>query len=123
MTLRPMSIPASMTIAEARQIMREHTLRHLPVVENGKLVGMLSDRDVHILEACAHIDPTEACVREAMSIPLTVDKNELIDVVADRMAASRCNSAVIVDHGEIRGIFTATDALVALAELVRRATA
>ncbi len=112
-----------MTIADARQIMREQTLRHLPVVEDGKLVGMLSDRDVHILEACAHVDPSDARVREAMSIPMTVEEGEPIDAVADRMAAERCNSAVVIGRGEIRGIFTVTDALVALAELVRRAAA
>lgn len=112
-----------MSIADARHIMREYNLRHLPVVDDGKLVGMLSDRDVYLLEAFARVDPSDARVREAMSMPLIVDENEEIDVVADRMAAQRCNSAVIVDDGEIRGIFTATDALVALAELVRRAAA
>lgn len=112
-----------MSIADARQIMREHTLRHLPVVDDGKLVGMVSDRDVHMLEACAGVDPSDARVCEAMSVPLIVDEDDAIDVVAERMATERCNSAIVVDDGMIRGIFTATDALVALAELVRRAAA
>lgn len=124
MTLGPRVVAPTVTIAQALQIMREHTLRHLPVVDNGKLVGIVSERDLHLLEACARVNPADTQVREAMTQPvLTVYEHAPLDEVADQMVARRCGSVVITEDGTIRGIFTATDALVALAELLRRAAA
>ena len=46
MTKRPVSVTPDMTIDEAMNLMAEHRFRRLPVVEGGKLVGLLSLRDI-----------------------------------------------------------------------------
>ena len=46
MTARPLTINAGDSIIDAAQLMAERKLRHLPVVEDGNLVGMVSMRDV-----------------------------------------------------------------------------
>jgi CBS domain-containing protein len=50
MTANPQTVSPKATVAEAWDLMRELDVRHLPVVEGGALVGMLSDRDL------AHLD-------------------------------------------------------------------
>jgi acetoin utilization protein AcuB len=124
MTTDPHVIGPTMTIAQALQVMRDYKLRHLPVVEDGKLVGLVSDRDLHLVEACAGVNPTEAHVREAMIHPvLQVNHATPLDEVAEQMLGHHAGSVVVADDGRIQGIFTATDALIALAELLKRAAA
>ena len=56
MTLGPHSITSRQTLAEAHQTMRERGVRHLPVVDDGKLVGVVSQRDLYLLETLRGVD-------------------------------------------------------------------
>src|SRR6476659_8002368 len=67
MTKSPHSIGKEQPLDRARALMKEHSLRHLPVLENGKLVGMLSERDVYFLESIAGVDPKTEPVEQGMS--------------------------------------------------------
>ncbi len=101
--------------------MREHDIRHLPVVEERELCGMISDRDVHLFEAIFHCDPHEVHVEEAMSEPpIAVDAETPIDEVVELMGERKLGSVVVKGKAGIRGIFTATDACRALAQILRR---
>ena len=46
MTPSPMTVTPDATVAEAWDLMRESEIRHVPVVDRGALVGMVSDRDL-----------------------------------------------------------------------------
>ena len=50
MTLTPQTIGADQTMDRAHAIMHEYRLRHLPVLAAGRLVGIVSDRDLHMVE-------------------------------------------------------------------------
>ena len=63
MTTTPQTIGLDQTLAFARDLFREHHIRHLPVLEGGKLVGVLSDRDVALIEALPNVDPTTVQAR------------------------------------------------------------
>lgn len=104
------------TLMEALRLMRLHSIRHLPVVDRGTLVGILSQRDIHLLETLGDVDLAHDLVEEAMVKDVyTVEKDEPIDRVATHMADRRIGTAVIA-HGErLLGLFTTTDALRALA--------
>jgi acetoin utilization protein AcuB len=121
MTVGPVVISSGRTIADAHGLMRERGIRHLPVVDDGKLVGMLSQRDLYLVETLKGIDPSAERVREAMSAdPYSVAPDAPIDVVAEAMAARKLGSAVVVDRGAVIGVFTTVDALRALSAIVRR---
>jgi acetoin utilization protein AcuB len=121
MTVGPIVISSARTIADAHALMRERGIRHLPVVDDGKLVGMLSQRDLYLVETLKGIDPSAERVREAMSAdPYAVAPDAPLDVVAETMAARKLGSAVVVDRGAVIGVFTTVDALRALSAIVRR---
>jgi acetoin utilization protein AcuB len=122
MTRTPHTINHDQPLARAHELMRAHHIRHLPVLQDGKLLGLVSIRDLHLIETLRDVDPREVPVEDAMAEePYTVSPEEPLDVVAGIMADHKIGSAVIVDSGEVQGIFTTVDALRALLHLWRNA--
>ncbi len=121
MTITPLVISSRRTVAEARQLMREKNIRHLPVVDDGKLVGIVSQRDLYLLETLEGIDPGNETVGEAMtSDPYAVRPDAPLEEVARTMSEHKYGSAVVVDKGFVIGLFTTVDALRALANILKR---
>jgi acetoin utilization protein AcuB len=78
-------------------------------------VGLLSQRDLHLIETLRDVDPKEVLVEEAMTQDAyTVAPETPLGGVAREMARHKYGSAVIVRGAEVLGIFTTTDALQAL---------
>ena len=67
MTTTPHTVRPDMPLAEAQKLMRDHHIRHLPVLEGGSLRGMLTQRDVHLVETLKDVDPRKVPVEDAMS--------------------------------------------------------
>ncbi len=121
MSVAPVVVASDRTLAEAHRLMRERSIRHLPVVDHGRLVGIVSQRDLYLLETLRGIDPGTDVVAEAMSRePYAVPPDAPIEEVAAAMASSKFGCAVVVDRGAVIGLFTTVDALRALATVVRR---
>jgi acetoin utilization protein AcuB len=115
MTRSVHTIGTKAPLADAHRMMNDHGIRHLPVLEGGRLVGMLSQRDLHLIETLKDVDPKEVRVEEAMSRDCyTVAPEAPLAVVAREMAQHKYGSAVILRGAEVLGIFTTTDALRAL---------
>jgi acetoin utilization protein AcuB len=105
------------TLVVAHRLMREHGIRHLPVLVGDRLIGILSERDLHLIETLRSVDPRTEQVSEAMTEePFTVSPTVSLAHVAQLMFANRYGSAVVVEHGAVVGIFTTMDALRALAD-------
>lgn len=123
MTREPYSINSAENLARAKTLMRMHLIRHLPVVDGDKLVGVLSDRDVAVVEAVPGVDLAHVEVARVMEPALTAWGDEAIDEVSVKMAEQKRDCVVVCGGHGVAGVFTATDALQALADIVRRATA
>lgn len=120
MTRTPHTIGRDQTLTAAHHMMREHRIRHLPVLSGGRLVGLLSERDLALIETLHSVDPDMTIAEEAMTqAPYTVASHTPLDEVAATMAEQRYGSAVVMEHDKIVGVFTTTDALQALVELLR----
>jgi acetoin utilization protein AcuB len=121
MTVGPHVVSIRQTIAQAHQLMREKGVRHLPVMDGAQLVGVVSQRDLYLLETLKGVDPATEPVEEAMtSEPYAVRPETPLEEVAQAMADGKYGSAVVVDKGSVIGVFTTVDALRALASLLRR---
>lgn len=121
MSVSPVVIGSDRTLADAHRVMRERGIRHLPVVDGGRLVGLVSQRDLYLAEALAGVDPATDSVREAMTAePYVVDPGAALEQVATTMAERKLGAALVVDRGSVIGLFTTTDALRALASITSR---
>jgi acetoin utilization protein AcuB len=119
MSTVPHSIGEDQTIEQAHTFMKKYEIRHLPVLRGGSLVGMLTERDLSVIEMLQGVDPHTTPVSEAMSSHVyAVGPEAMLDEVVDEMARRKYGSAVVVQNGKVVGIFTAIDACKALHDLL-----
>lgn len=119
MTTSPYTVGAEQTLAHAHSLLREHKVRHLPVLSGGELVGMLTERDLALVESLKDVDPAKVLVEDAMSTSIfRVSPDAAIDQVVSEMASKKYGSAVVVQNKHVVGIFTTVDVCTAFAELL-----
>lgn len=96
--------------------MKRHKVRHIPVVENGEAVGIISDRDLQFLNWTQ--ESLQLKAKDIMTAqPYSVDQMTTIPHVVNSMASKKINSVLIHDQSKkVVGIFTSTDALKILSE-------
>jgi acetoin utilization protein AcuB len=124
MSPSPYSIGSDQLLRVAHEFMREHEVRHLPVLDAGRLVGILSQRDLYFIECITGVDADVDLVEEGMSRDVyTVEPEEPLVNVVREMAKHRYGSAVVMTNGKVVGIFTTTDALELLAHYAPKAPA
>jgi acetoin utilization protein AcuB len=115
MTHSPHTIGQEQPLSVAHQLMRQHGIRHLPVLHGGKLVGMLSQRDLHFIETLANVDQETVNVSEAMSTDTyVVGPRATLRKVAEEMADRRYGAVVVMDKEHVIGILTTVDGMRAL---------
>jgi len=116
MTTMPVTIGRDIPIKAALGMMRDHHIRHLPVQDGGRLVGVLTDRD---LKLAASINGAAELVSEEVMTPdpYTVLPETPLDRVVFEMAEHKYGCAVVQQaNGKVVGIFTAVDGLRVLGE-------
>ncbi|HEY8270861.1 MAG TPA: CBS domain-containing protein [Pseudobdellovibrionaceae bacterium] len=119
MTTSPHSIGADQPLIKAEKMMREFNIRHLPVLDGGKLIGILSDRDVKFIESFKDVDPQTVTVSEACTEePYIVSPKAPLNEVCSEMAQHKYGSVLVMDNNKLVGIFTWIDALEALNTLL-----
>lgn len=121
MTPHPHSIGRDQKLATAHEMMRRHGIRHLPVLEGGRIVGLVSLRDLHLVETLPDVDPAKVTVEEAMAQdPYVVPPATLLVDLARTMAEHKYGSAIVAEGSQVVGVFTTVDALRALADCLVR---
>jgi acetoin utilization protein AcuB len=119
MSPSPHTIGDDQPLSAAHELMRKYDIRHLPVLHGGKLVGMLSQRDLHFIETLTDVDQETVAVSEAMTVDTyAVGLRGTLRKVAAEMADHRYGSAVIIDKDKVIGIITTVDCLRALSALL-----
>jgi acetoin utilization protein AcuB len=115
------TISASDTLSTVEDIMRLGGVRHLPVVRGGRLVGVVSERDLLRVslsnlnesgteERRAFLHALE--IERAMSVPpIVVEPFVSVDKAALLMAENKIGCLPVVEGGELVGLITATDLL------------
>jgi acetoin utilization protein AcuB len=122
MTSAPVTVGIDAPVSVAQELMVDHEIRHLPVVDAAQLVGIISDRDIAALENDTHSGSLAAqmTVRELCSLDhYSVGPGAALDEVLVEMAERRIGSVVVCDANKVLGVFTATDACRVLAEHLR----
>jgi acetoin utilization protein AcuB len=119
MTTAPHSIGDDQPLTRAHAAMSEFKIRHLPVLRGGHLVGLVTERDLALIETLKDVDATTLSVADAMSTEVyAVHPESPLDEVASEMASKKYGSAVVLQNGKVVGIVTTVDLCRALAELL-----
>jgi len=111
MTPFPYSVDIESTMAEAREILSAHDFHHLPVTQDGQVIGIVHAEDL----ADAGHAPVRVHYRGS---PFIVDIETPLAEVLDALIERRVDAAVVMRHGKLAGVFTTTDACRAFAALL-----
>ena len=123
MTPFPHWIDADEPLLAARDLMQQHHVRHLPVKDKGRLVSVITDRDVKFAtDPALGLPPRhaltvrDACVYTAYIVHLDTP---LSDVLSE-MASRRIGSVIVTRNDQLCGILTATDVCRIYGDEIRR---
>lgn len=118
MTAMPHSVNPELPLKTARDMLKKHGFRHLPVQEGGHLVGVITDRDVKLAESFG--DTEKLTIADVMTAdPYAVAPGTPLDEVLESMVEHKYGCAVVrQENGKVVGIFTATDGLRAFTEVL-----
>ncbi|SDF52135.1 CBS domain-containing protein [Pseudomonas thivervalensis] len=119
------SIAPEQTVLEALQIMAEKNVGALPVIEDGQVVGVFSERDYArkmVLKGRSSVGTT---VRTIMSAPVvTADSQQSIDRCMEVMTDSHLRHLPVLDNGQLIGLLSIGDlvkeAIVEQTDLIRQ---
>ncbi|MFL5967672.1 MAG: CBS domain-containing protein [Gaiellaceae bacterium] len=111
MTSNPSTIEPDNSIVEAARIMKQQDAGVVPVTENGRLTGMVTDRDIAIRVVAEGKDPQSTTVREVASTDLvTVDPQQDLDEALRLMAQHQVRRLPVVEEdGRLVGVVAQAD--------------
>jgi acetoin utilization protein AcuB len=117
----PITAPKSADLDTLSGIMKEYGIRHIPIVDQNQIVGLVSDRDIKVAVGLNREIKKMIRAEDIMSMdPIAVEATATLDEVAYIMSENKIGSVLVNDDsGDLVGIFTSTDALNALIEIVR----
>ena len=119
MTRAVLTIGPETPCDKARRLMDEQRIRHLPVVARGRLVGIVSDRDV----GSAAVQSSGAIAGRIMTPdPVTVTPEMRVEQAAQLMLDGRFGALPVADGNALVGIVTYTDLLRAFVRVIETAT-
>jgi acetoin utilization protein AcuB len=120
MTKNPLVMTPAETIGQADEVMTENRIRQLPVVDEGALLGIITDRDIRsYLAQSALVEPEERAkvlrtnVREIMTAePLTLAPDDDLREAVELLIDEKIGGIPVVDEAEgLVGIVTYVDVL------------
>ena len=127
------SLPSSARLLDAGLLLRAGRIRHIPIIDNGKLVGILSDRDI---QRCTPSMLTRVSAEEYNSIfedtpvakvmtrePQHISPDAPLHEAAALLHEGKLGCLPVVENGEVVGIITKDDMLGALMSLLDEAAA
>ncbi|EYF05214.1 CBS domain-containing protein [Chondromyces apiculatus] len=121
MTPSPLTVPRDTPMAQAFKTMEEHGFRHLPVLDGEHLVGLVSERELRVVENMRGIDSAYVTVGDfILEAPYAVSPDTLALEAVRVMRERKIGSAVVVEGDKVVGLFTTTDALRLLIDVLEQ---
>ena len=128
MTANPFTVTPDDTVPDALALMEKHNVRHLPVVDQGRVVGVLSSRDI----AAAKPSPVTSLSTAEITYllgklkiakvmtrdPVTISPDSLLEEAATAMRDHKVEILPVVENGELVGVITESNILDAFIEIL-----
>lgn len=116
----PVVLTEDASVDDLMLVMKNEGIRHVPILNNGQVAGVVSDRDVRVVMGLDFQEKNLVQARDIMaSNPVTFSSETPLEEVVLEMSRQRIGSVIVNEDNKLLGIFTVTDALNALIEIVR----
>ncbi len=113
----PVTIGRTALLQDADKLMKKHGIRHLPVVEDGELVGFITENDLRQFSFPSMVE--DIPIHQVMVLnPLTVNANASIETAAKLIYEFKIGGLPVLDKKRLVGIITASDLLSAFIEVM-----
>lgn len=104
------TVAPSQTLRDAARLMKEGDFGSVPVVENGRLVGVVTDRDIVVRAVAQGLDPSAARIGEVTSTgPVTVEPDQELEDAIELMARHRIRRLPVVEGERLVGVLSQAD--------------
>ena len=111
------TIDPGASVKDALGIMKKHSLRHLPVVDNGVFVGLLTSGDVKQAILTCMLETMK--VKEVMlATPYTIRRENSLEDAARLVYEKNIGCLPVVEDGQVMGILTVNDILKAFIDIM-----
>ena len=105
MTQDPATLGPNATIGEAATLMKQEDCGSIPIVDDGRLVGIVTDRDIVVRAIAAGKEPKRTRISEIMSAdPITVRPDDSVDDAEQAMRERQVRRLPVVEDGRLVGI-------------------
>lgn len=110
MTPSPTTVHISDAVAQAAQVMRDEDVGSVPVMDEGTVAGIITDRDITVNVVAQGIDPQTATVGEYMSTDLITGHPDMsLREAADLMGREQIRRLPVVEQNRLVGIVSLGD--------------
>jgi CBS domain-containing protein len=104
------SVAPTDSLTDAAVAMRDEDVGSLPVVEGGRVVGIVTDRDIVVRAVAQRADPQTANVGDVSSSdPVTIQPEDDLDEALELMASHRIRRLPVVEDGRLVGVVAQAD--------------
>ncbi|MGS0729317.1 CBS domain-containing protein, partial [Shewanella sp. 0m-11] len=111
MSTSPLTIDMKATVSEASRLMRDSRVSSVLVIDNHKLVGILTDKDLRNRVLAENFDGHLPVHQAMTTTPVTIESNSLVFEAMLLMSEHNIHHLPVVDHGVATGVVTSTDIL------------
>lgn len=121
MTPFPHFVRPGDSAVSVERLMKEYGIRHIPVQEKGRVMGLISERDLHRLVNPALPQVDKANIRASdilLPDPFLAEMDTPLDQVATAMAERHIGCTIVVKHAKLVGILSTSDICRALAQVL-----
>jgi CBS domain-containing protein len=109
MTKQVATVTPNQTVQEAAQLMSQHDVGAIPVVENGQVKGILTDRDITLRSTAQGLNPSTSVSQVMSSNVITGTPNMSVDEAAKVMSKNQIRRLPIVQNNQLCGIVALGD--------------
>ncbi|HMK66692.1 MAG TPA: CBS and ACT domain-containing protein [Thermodesulfobacteriota bacterium] len=118
MVKKVITIPPHCALVEALTLMKQYSIRHLPVVENKVLLGLISESDLRQCLLSSSLMEEMSLNQIMIKNPITIGSNESMEEAARLIYRYKIGGLPVVDRGKLVGILTTPDILAAFIQLM-----
>jgi hypothetical protein len=109
MSSHEVTIACNETLLHAAQLMKQHDVGFLPVMDGEQIIGVITDRDLVIRAIAEQKDMLEEVQKVCTEKIVHIEPEAMLDEAAEKMSRNQVRRLVVSKNGKLHGIITLAD--------------